>query len=87
MNDFLITGKALERHFNLHKVLLEFSQLFAFEEPNDRAIAVIGGAFLDTLLIHTLLNFFPEDEKEVNELLDYNNPLGTFQPEQRWSIV
>lgn len=78
IDEFLLEGKTSERYFNLQKALFEFSNLFAFDEPNDRAIAVIGGAFLDTLLIETLYNFFPENEKEVNELLDHNNPLGSY---------
>lgn len=77
-NGFLLTQKETERYFNLQKALFEFSQLFAFEEPNDRAIAVIGGAFLDTVLLHILQNFFPEDEKEAKQLFEYNNPLGTY---------
>jgi hypothetical protein len=44
-----ITGKALERHFSMREALFEFSRLFRDEE-NDRALAIVGGAFLDSLL-------------------------------------
>jgi hypothetical protein len=40
-----ITGKALERHFSMQAALFEFSRLFRDEE-NDRALAIVGGAFL-----------------------------------------
>ncbi len=76
-NSFL-TGKPLERHFELQDALLEFSKLFSYEEPNDRAIVVIGASFLDTLLQHILLNFLPENEKEVEDLFNYNSLLGTY---------
>lgn len=73
----LITGKALERYFELNDALLEFSRLFQ-EEQNERAAAIVGGAFLDTLLEHVLRNFLVEDEKEVQRLLDPDQPLGTY---------
>lgn len=51
----LITGKALEKYFELQDALFEFSKLFKSEEENDRAIAIVGAAFLDTLLEHILI--------------------------------
>lgn len=68
----------MERHFDLRKAVIEFSSLFSYDEPNDRAIAVIGGAFLDTLLLITLHNFLPENDKEVIGLFENNNPLATY---------
>jgi hypothetical protein len=73
----LITGKALERHFELNDALREFSRLFQ-NEKNERAAAIVGGAFLDTLLEHILLNFLAEDDKEVRRLLQPEQPLGTY---------
>jgi hypothetical protein len=73
----LITGKALERYFELNDALREFSRLFQ-EEKNERAAAIVGGAFLDTLLEHILLGFLAEDEKEVQRLLDPEQPLGSY---------
>ena len=72
-----ISGKAAERYFELNDALHEFSRLFQ-EEKNERAAAIVGGAFLDTLLEHILLSFLIEDEKEVQRLLDPDQPLGTY---------
>ncbi len=58
-NDYLLKGKALERHFDLNKALFEFHKLFTYDDPNDRAIVIIGAAFLDTLLEHIILAFLP----------------------------
>lgn len=74
---FWITGKALDRHFELEAALLEFSRLFD-HKGDDRAMVIVGGAFLDTLLEHILVTFLIDDEKEVGELLRYDQPLGTF---------
>lgn len=73
-----ITGKTLERHFALQDALLEFSRLFNHEERNDRALVIVGAAFLDTLLEHILIAFLVDDPKEVKELLRYDQPLGTY---------
>lgn len=72
-----ITGKALDRHFDMQEALLEFSQLFR-DEKNDRALAIVGGAFLDVLLENILIEFLVDDEKEVAELLRYDGPVGTY---------
>ena len=73
-----ITGKDLERHFALEDALLEFSHLFKHEEKNDRGLVIVGAAFLDTLLEDILINFLVDDPKEVAELLQYDQPLGTY---------
>jgi hypothetical protein len=73
----LITGKALERHFALNDALREFTLLFQ-EEKNERAAAIVGAAFLDTLLEEILVNFFVDDEKEVGNLLNTERPIGTY---------
>jgi DNA-binding MltR family transcriptional regulator len=78
LEDYVITGKALERYFDLHAALIEFSRLFDYEEENDRAIAIVGGTFLETLLEHVLVAFVVDDQKEVAKLLEYNQPLGTY---------
>ncbi len=72
-----ITGKALERQFSMQEALLEFSRLFRDEE-NDRALAIVGGAFLDTLLENILIEFLVDDGQEVAELLRYDGPMGTY---------
>jgi DNA-binding MltR family transcriptional regulator len=79
----IITGKELERYFELKKALFEFAKLFDYDEPNDRAIAIIGAAFLDTLLEHILRAFLVDDEKEVETLLRYDQPLGTYSSRAR----
>ena len=77
-NPPLISGKALERYFELNDALSEFSKLFNSNEKNDRAIAIVGATFLDILLEHTLRAFLVDDEKEVDKLLQPDQPLGTF---------
>lgn len=74
---FWITGKALDRHFELEAALLEFSRLFD-HKSDDRAMVIVGGAFLETLLEHILITILVDDEKEVGELLRYDQPLGTY---------
>ena len=77
-NASLITGKALERYFALHEALFEFAKLFDWNEPNDRAIAIVGGSFLDTQLEHMLAGFLVDDEKEIQKLLQPEGSLGSF---------
>lgn len=72
-----ITGPALEHHFELQKLLFEFANLFRDEE-NDRALAIVGATFLDTQLKHLARAFLVEDADEVDKLLSYDQPLGTF---------
>lgn len=73
-----ITGKALDRHIGLQQSLFEFSKLFDWEEPNDRAIAIVGASFLDMHLEHMLAGFLVEDEKETQKLLQPEGALGSF---------
>jgi DNA-binding MltR family transcriptional regulator len=74
----LLSGKALEQYFELNNALYEFSKLFDYGEKNDRAIAIVGATFLDTILEHILRAFLIDNETEVNKLLQYDQPLGTF---------
>lgn len=74
----LIAGKALDRYFDLNQTLLEFSELFNFAEQNERAIAILGGSFLEMILEHIILAYLPEEDKEVQKLMDVNQPLGNF---------
>src|SRR5215831_18418966 len=74
---YFIKGKDLERHFKLEDALFEFSRLFR-DETNDRAMVIVGAAFLDTQLEHILINFLVDDEKEVGKLLQPDQPLGTY---------
>lgn len=78
VNNSVLSGKALERYFDLNKALFEFNELFPYEDESERAIAVVGGTFLETILEHILFAFLPENEKEVERLMDINQPLGNF---------
>lgn len=73
-----LTPKDAERYLTLNRVLQEFSRLFADDEPNERAISIVGATFLDTILEHMLTAFLVDDEKEVSRLLHHQQPLGTF---------
>jgi hypothetical protein len=70
-----LTGRALERHFSMQDALFDFSRLFQ-DEKNDRALAIVSGAFLDTLLENILIEFLVDDKNEVAELLRYDGPMG-----------
>jgi hypothetical protein len=72
-----IKGKVAKRYFDLQVALSEFDKQFRYE-GNDRAIAIVGGTFLDTILEHILWAFLVDDDKQVKKLLRYDQPLGTF---------
>ena len=50
-------------------MLFEFPRLFDYGEASDRAVAIVGPAFLDTLLTEMLVNFLIDDKKEVDRLM------------------
>lgn len=70
--------KASERHFQFNTALFEFHKLFNEEKTDERAIAIIGGTFIEMALEHVLKGFFPENDKEVEKLFEFNQPLGNF---------
>ena len=74
----LLSEKESERHFQRLEMLIEFSRLFDYGEASDRAVAIVGPAFLDTLLSDTLIEFMVDDQKEVQRLLQPEGPLGTY---------
>ena len=74
----IITGKALERYFELDEALAEFSRLFDYGEKIDRAIAIVGATFLEMVLEHILRAYLVDDEEAVGRLLEYDQPLGNF---------
>lgn len=75
----IIAGKDLERYWQRHEALVEFHKLFNEQGVVDeRAIAIVGVTFLDTILEHTLINFMIDDEKESRKLLGLDGPMGTF---------
>lgn len=77
-SNFILKGKAVERYFDLNDALMEFHNLFTYESKDDRTIAILGGTFLEMILEHILYAFFPEDDKEVGEMMQFNQPLGNF---------
>ena len=45
-----LSEKEAKRYFQRQEMLLEFSRLFNYDESSDRAVAIVGPAFLDALL-------------------------------------
>jgi hypothetical protein len=74
---YVLKGKEAERCFEYDAALRVFVGLFQ-DEKNERAAAVVGGAFLDTILEHIIVNFLVDDEKEVERLLSPEQALGTY---------
>lgn len=62
--------------FELQENLLIFHNQFNYDD-NDRAIVIVGLAFIEDLLINILENFFPDNSKTVSKLLDYSGALGS----------
>lgn len=81
--DFLITGKPLQRYFELNEALFKFSELFQYDKGDDRTIVIVGASFIDILLEHILLAFFPEEDKEVEILFQFDQSLGTYSNKVR----
>lgn len=73
-----LSEKEAERYFRRHEMLIEFSRLFEYSEASDRAVAIVGPVFLDTLLADILIEFMVEDERQVSKLLQPEGPLGTY---------
>jgi hypothetical protein len=74
-----VSGRELERYWERHYAQIEFHELFNEREIIDeRAIAIVGAAFLDTMLSDILAAFMVDDEKEVQKLLGYDHAMGTF---------
>lgn len=66
------------RYFEYNKALAEFHQLFNLEQKDERSIALIGGTFCEMALEQILKAFLPDDEKDVQKLFEFNQPLGSF---------
>ena len=74
----VLSEEEFERYFRLQEMQLEFAQLFDYGIENDRAVAIVGPAFLDTMLTDMLVNFLVDDPKEVARVMEPDAPLGTF---------
>ena len=70
--------KPTERYFEFQNALFEFHKLFNVEQTDERAISIIGGTFIEMALEHLLKAFLPENEKDVDKLFEFNQPLGNF---------
>jgi hypothetical protein len=73
-----LSQREAERYFRVNEGLLEFARQFDYAEPNDRAVAVIGPAYLDNLLYEVLSAFLVEEDKESEKLLEPEGALGAF---------
>jgi hypothetical protein len=73
-----LSAKEAEQHFRLNEMLFEFAKLFDYAEASDRAVAIVGPAFLDNLLTEMLISFLVDDSTEVARLMQPEGPLGTF---------
>lgn len=75
----LIQDKELERYWRQHCDMLTFHKLFnELGSVDERATAIIGGAFLDSILENTLRNFMVDDEKETKRLVSFDGAMGTY---------
>ena len=73
-----LSQREVDRHYQRLEMLMEFTRLFDYCEASERAIAIIGPAFLDTLLSEILTEFMVNDEKEVKKLLQPEGHFGTY---------
>ncbi|ESU23795.1 hypothetical protein FEDK69T_12050 [Flavobacterium enshiense DK69] len=72
----ILQGKELDRYFEIFDNLSIFHNQFNSED-NDRAIVIVGLAYIEDLLLNILESFFPSDSKTVDRLLSYSGVLGT----------
>jgi DNA-binding MltR family transcriptional regulator len=66
------------RVFEFNKALADFHDLFNLQQKDERSIALIGGTFCEMALEQILKSFLPDDEKQVDKLFEFNQPLGSF---------
>jgi DNA-binding MltR family transcriptional regulator len=69
--------KEVERYFEINSRLMSFNNQFNFEN-NERAIVIVGLAYIDDLLLYCLENYFPENSSTVKNILSFRGILGTF---------
>jgi DNA-binding MltR family transcriptional regulator len=72
----IIKGTELDRYFELNENLIIFHNQFNYED-NDRAIVIVGLAFIEDLLLNILESFFPNNSKTVEKLIGFTGALGT----------
>jgi DNA-binding MltR family transcriptional regulator len=71
--------KEKNQYFNYLALLKEFDNLFTYNEKDDRNKAIMGSSFLEMTLTQVLKAFLPQNDKEVEKLINPGNgALGTF---------
>lgn len=73
---YILQGKGVDRYFEIFDNLSIFHDQFNSED-SDRAIVIVGLAYIEDLLLNILENFFPSDSKTVDRLLSHSGVLGT----------
>ncbi len=58
-------------------------EFFEAHGKKDRAVAIVGAAFMNAHLMQLLKAFFVDEASEAHELLDYEKPLGGIGPRIR----
>lgn len=75
-----LKGKEAERYFESLDNLRSFHEQFNYQE-NDRAIVIVGMAFIEDLLLYCLESFFPEygnKKSTVYRMINHSGVLGSF---------
>ncbi len=75
--DNIIKGKELDRHVNSLEDLKSFHLQFNYQD-NDRAIVIVGLAYVEDLLLYCLENFLPSNSTTVDKILSHRGFLGSF---------
>jgi len=69
--------KEVERYFDIQEGLISFHNQFNYES-NDRAIVVVGLAFIEDQLLYCLESFLPKKSSTVEKILSHRGFLGTY---------
>lgn len=74
---YILKGKDLDRYVNSLEDLKSFHLQFNYPD-NDRAIVIVGLAYIEDLLLYCLENFFPSNSSTVDKVLSHRGFLGSF---------
>lgn len=69
--------KDVDRYFNVQENLISFHEQFNYQD-NDRAIVIVGLAYIDDLLLYCLECFFPNNSSTVDKVISHKGFLGTY---------
>lgn len=75
--NFTYRGNEANRYFDILEGLSSFHKQFNYDD-NDRAIVIVGIAYVEDLLHYCLENFFPSGTKTVQRMLSHTGFVGTF---------